>query len=267
MSTTPPESTPLTPFAVRDCALLTLSTGVAAENLKEFHEGLQRVPESSVYHHFWGRLLRPQFDEPEYSNDFASWAYRHLREKALAERLSMVDPTEFDTLEALRQELLEVVEQALDENPMVPWLRAEQPFAFLRSQIIVLDSGQRFATPREMAEGVARLPLGSVYYHFIDARRRTENRQDDLSVWVDSWGPDHTPLCDALRSLDPYFSSLKEIRRMLACTFARFFDLPGESTDLEGMREPDRAGEPPGAPAPEGAHSGVVLGPRRARHA
>ncbi|MCZ7664757.1 MAG: DUF5752 family protein [Thermoleophilia bacterium] len=134
-------------FAVRDCTLLTLSTAVSAENAKEFHGALQLIPESSIYHHFWGRLMRTQFDEPEYSNDFAAWTYHHLRDKALAERLSAVDPAEFDSLGTLRQELIEIVEQALDENPMLSFIRAEQPLHFVQSEIIVLDSGIVYTTP------------------------------------------------------------------------------------------------------------------------
>ncbi|MEJ2700769.1 MAG: DUF5752 family protein, partial [Desulfuromonadales bacterium] len=70
-----------TPFAIRDCALITLASGVQAQTLKEFREGLKKVPAGSISHHFWGRLLRPQFDEPEYNNDFASWASRGLHDR------------------------------------------------------------------------------------------------------------------------------------------------------------------------------------------
>ncbi len=133
-----------TPFAVRDCALITLATGQRAGSLKEFREAVQQMPAGSLYHHFWGRLLRPQFDEPEYNNDFASWAWRGLHDRPLAERLSMVIPTDFDDLEGVRQEVLEIVDQRLGESEISLWSAADQRFYFLQGQIVVFDTGPAF---------------------------------------------------------------------------------------------------------------------------
>ena len=52
------------PFSVKDCALVTIATGKKAQNLKEMREHLLNIHLGSVYHHFWGGLLRPRFDEP-----------------------------------------------------------------------------------------------------------------------------------------------------------------------------------------------------------
>lgn len=213
-----------TPFEVRDCALITLATGLQAQNLKEFLTLLQKVPDESIEHHFWGRLLQPSFDEPEYNNDFASWAYRGLHDKPLAERLSMVIPTNFDCLEDLRQELVEVVELRLDETELVPWAKADQQFYFLRSQTVVFDSGLRFAEPRELVPYLSSLSTGSIYYHFIDARNRTPQRSDDFSAWLDGFGGRYRELRNDLISVDPYFSSLKEIRRIVTELFEQYFE-------------------------------------------
>lgn len=208
-----------TPFALRDCALITLATGVRAQNLKEFCAAVQQVPSGSVYHHFWGRLLRPQFDEPEYGNDFASWAHRGLHDLPLAERLSMIVPTDFDDLEGLRQEVVEVVEERLDESELVPWAKGDQQFHFLRSQLVLFDTGLRFDTPAAVASALPALSTGSVYYHFIDARRRTAARCDDFSAWLEGFGAPFAGLRERLLGIDPYFSSLKEIRAIVADLF------------------------------------------------
>jgi hypothetical protein len=207
------------PFILKDCALITLATGIKAQTLKEFREALQRIPAGSIYHHFWGRLLRPQFDEPEYNNDFSSWAHRGLHDKLLAERLSMIIPTDFDDLEGLRQEILEAVEQRLDESELVFWASADEQFHFLHGQIVIFDSGQRLATPADLLAVLPRLSTGSIFYHFIDARRRTANRCDDFSAWVRAFGSPFDELGERLCSIDPYFSSLKEIRHLLTGTF------------------------------------------------
>jgi hypothetical protein len=213
-----------TPFAVRDCALISLATGLKAQNLREFHDIVQRIPLDSIEHHLWGRLLQPRFDEPEYNNDFASWAYHGLHDKTLAERLSMVLPTDFADQEALRQELIEVLEERLDQCEMVPWAKKDHQFHFLRSQIVVFDSGLRFSRPVDLVPYLAHLSTGSIYYHFIDARNRTAERCDDFSAWLAGCGPEYHPLRERLCGVDPYFSSLQNLRQIVTDLFQTFFE-------------------------------------------
>ncbi len=212
------------PFAVKDCALITIATGIKVQNLKEFGAALKDVPLNSIYHHCWGRLLRAMFDEPEYNNDFASWASRGLHDKPLAEQLSMVIPTDYKDLEGLRREMVDVVEQRLDESEYVPWSQSDQQFHFLKSQIVVFDTGIRFEHPAELLPEIIKLSTGSIYYHFIDARNRTEERFDDFSSWLSGFGDEFDELARSLCSVDPYFSSLKEIRLIVSNIFQKFFD-------------------------------------------
>jgi hypothetical protein len=215
-----------TPFAVKDCALITIASGIKAQNLREFCSALQQISLGSIYHHFWGRLLRPLFDEPEYNNDFASWAHRALHDKPLAERLSMVIPTDFDNLEDLRQEMVEVVEEHLDESEFVPWAKADQQFHFLQSSTVIFDTGSRFDHPSEIVAELPNLSTGSIFYHFIDARSRTPERHDDFTAWLSGYENEngYNELCKMLCSVDPYFSSLKEIRLIVSNIFKKFFD-------------------------------------------
>ena len=215
-------------FHVRDCALVRMSTGHRAQTLREFKECIENVPSGSIYHHFWGRFLQPQFDEPEYNNDFAAWAYHGLHEEALAEKLSVVDPTEFDDIEDLRQELIERIEDYLFEYEYVPWARADDQFYFVKSQLVVLDTGISIEAPEELTEAVSKMSLGSIFYHFIDARRRTPERTNDFSAWLIGLGEEFEPLAAAMDQLDPYFSSLKALRAMIHAECVSFFK--GEAT-------------------------------------
>ncbi len=211
-------------FRVRDCALVALATGLSAQNLREFRDGLQRVHEGSIYHHFWGRFLQSQFDEPEYNNDFASWIYHGLHEKALAERLSVIDPTEYDDIGSLREDILERVEERLDETEFVAWAKVDEQFQFVRSQIVVLDTGKIIERPESLAKAVSEMSLGSIFYHFIDARRRTPEKIDDFSAWLSDWGEKYVSLREAIMAIDPFFSSLKELRRIIAGTASLYMD-------------------------------------------
>jgi hypothetical protein len=206
---------------VRDCALVVLSTGISAADLREFREALLRVEESSIYHHLWGRLLQPQFDEPEYNNDFAAWAFHSLNDRKLAEQLSAVDPSEFVELSELRNALVDIVELRMDERDAVSWNQAQEAFYFTSAQAVVFDAKVSAATPRELAALVPQFSNGSVFYHFIEARRRPPFGTDDLSNWLENFGPEFAALGQELRSLDPYFSSLQQTKHLLTSLFAR----------------------------------------------
>lgn len=233
-------------FVVKDCALTTIGLGVRAQNLKEFREALVSVPSQSLYHHFWERLLRPHFSEPEYNNDFGSWVYHALHDKALAERLAIIDPSEFHDLEALRNELIEVVDQRLDETETVLWARQDQQFHFLKSSMVIFDTCIRLADPFELVPLVPRLSTGSVFYHFIDARRRTDEGIDDFSAWLRGCGPEYEPLVRTIAGFDPYFSSLERIRDQLSDICTRYLGGGRPGASGNGARRRRAAAQPAG---------------------
>jgi hypothetical protein len=211
------------PFFVKDCSLLTIATGKKAQNLKEMRDHLLNIHIGSIYHHFWGGLLRSGFDEPEYNNDFAGWVHDALQDHILAERLSVVNPAAFADLESLREALLEVIEQRLDEIGTLPWAEPDMQFHFVRSQIIVFDTREQIERPEHLVEALPNLSVGSVFYHFIDARRRSPEMMDDFRSWLRSYGDGYEDLCARLASVDPYFGSLLELRTQLTNLFANYF--------------------------------------------
>jgi hypothetical protein len=207
------------PFAVQDCALGAIATGRRAQNLRELRDNLLTIHPDSIYYHFWGGLLRPRFDDPEYHNDFAIWTRYALQDAVIAERLGIIDPNDFVDLEALRQELIEVVEERLDELESVPWSKPDKQFYFVRSQIVVFDTHRRISNPEELAHAIPSMSLGSIFLHFIDARRRTPGRIDDFRAWLGTCFEGYNDLCVTLAKLDPFFSSLRELREQLTKVF------------------------------------------------
>ncbi len=203
-----------------DCALVTLATGRRALNLRELAEHLRVVDLDSIYYHFWGTLLRPGFDHPEFNNDFAAWARHALHDYVLAERLAVVDPAEYEDLEDLRRDLLDIIEERLDEREFVPWARSGQQFNFLTAVLVVFDTHVRLDDPAALPSAVAEMSLGSIFYHFIDARRRDPKGLDDFRAWLCGADGRYRDLCSALAALDPYFSTLSQTRRRLAALLA-----------------------------------------------
>jgi len=211
------------PFIAKDCALVGIATGMRAQNLRELRDHLSRIHSGSIDYHFWGALLRPRFDDPEYNNDFAVWCHYALHDDPLAERLAVIDPTDFEDLEALRQELIEVIEERLEEIERIPWSDRDRQFTFLRSQIVVFDTGIQIARPEDLVEVIPRLPVGSIFYHFIDARRREPIRIDDFRVWLEGFAGTYANLQDRLAAVDPFFVTLTDLRQQLATVFEDYF--------------------------------------------
>lgn len=214
------------PFFIKDCALVALATGRRARMLQEFRNEITQIDESSIYHHYWGGLLQARFEEREFNNDFAAWIRHGIHDAMLAERLAALDPTDFADLELLRHEIIELIDMRLDECESLLWMRATQQFEFIRSQIIVFDTERCLQQPAELASAIEQFSTSSIFYHFIDARRRTQHRCDDFSDWLAGFGTQFNGLRKHIAGIDPYFGSLAELRIQLAQLFQTYFQEP-----------------------------------------
>lgn len=213
-------------FEIKDCALLVRMSGLPpAINLRELRERVAIAGESVLYHHYCETLLRHSFDDPFYRNDFAVWASLRLRDQTLAERLGIIDPYAFESIEALRAVTLDIIDDRLSEVTTVPWAAAGQEFFFIEALTVVFDTGERIAHPRELASAVRRMTGGSLYYHFLEARRREPRRVDDFTAWLGEEGQEFDGYRGALGSIDFYFRNLPQLRDSLADALARLGDL------------------------------------------
>lgn len=202
-------------FVVKNCSLASIATGDKANSLIELRDKLFSVEEGCIYFHFWGGRMKPQHVHSQYHNDFASWVFHRLHDATLAEKLSIIDPTNFDSLEDLRHDLIETIEQRLDEEEFVRWTKREDAFYFVQSLIVVFDSTIVIPHPDELVNILPQLPPSSIFYHFIEARRRTSDKTDDFSTWLALYGDTYKELIDAFQSIDPYFLSLTQLREEL----------------------------------------------------
>lgn len=215
--------TPIPPFVLKDCELIAIATHKRANTLKEFRDHIDNLSPDSLYYHFWAHLLLPHFDELEYINDFASWVHHSLHDAKLGEQLAVLDPTSFNDLEELRYHLLEHIDNRLEESEYLQWFHASQRFEFIRSQIVVFDTHVKVREPHEMSALIPRMSASSVFYHFIDARRRTQDKIDDFRHWLAFFGESYQPLIDRLTGIDPYFNTLVDLRQLVAATFQNYF--------------------------------------------
>lgn len=202
-----------TPFHVRSCALIVRMEGLpSAINLRELRDRVERCSPSCLYHHFVERLIRPTFDDPEFTNDFAAWAYRALGDTVLAERLGVLDPFSADSIEVLRSRVSEILEERLAEADHVPSVDPGKAFYFTCASMAVFDTGMRINEPSEILGALQRMTRASIYFHFVEGRFRRKEEGDDFSAWLRSNGGLGERLAASFSGVDVAFFSLRSLR-------------------------------------------------------
>lgn len=203
-------------FIVRDCTLLTRMSGVKeAANLRELRDRVAACGENVLYHHFCETLLRPSFDYPDYHNDFAVWVKLYLDDRVLGERLGILDPYSIGSLEDLRERMLDIIDERLSELPINPAVSKGNEFYFLEATTVVFETGDIIEEPLSLPGKIATMTNGSIFYHFIEARRRTSGCTDDFSEWLSLFGDAGACYTKTLCSVDFSFLTLAEMRRLL----------------------------------------------------
>ncbi len=212
----------MTQFKVKDCALLIRMSGQPpAINLRELRERIAACSENALFHHFCEPLLRPAFDHPDYRNDFAVWVKWYLSDRVLAERLGILDPFSMNSLEELRAVTLDIIDERLSEVVAIPSAVPGDEFFFLEATTVVFDTGERIASPRELATVIKGMTNGSIYYHFLDARRRPPIGKDDFSVWLMEDAKKNAKYIRALESIDFYFFTLSHLKEELIAALGK----------------------------------------------
>jgi hypothetical protein len=204
------------PFAVKDCALITRMAGVdTAVNLRELRERVKVCPEACLFHHFMETLVRPSFDDPEFRNDFAVWSARYLRDRILAEKLGILNPYKFDNLQALRDTVIDIIDDRLSELPFVPTVPKGDDFIFMQAATVVFDAGVTLESPYELLQVLPKMSYSSIYYHFVEARRRTADKVDDFTAWCYGMDDECKNLIEVFRGIDFYYMTLPELKKTL----------------------------------------------------
>ena len=204
------------PFRFIGCVELRQSLDQRATDERELLDRLEDVPAGSVFYHTHGYFLRHRPITTAYGNDFAAWAAVHVRDQVLAERLAVINPFEFGSLEALREELLSVVHDHLVRLAVVPRVEFGEVFHFQQSHIVEVPLGPAASTLAEFRQGLAEVDASALYYHMVEARARLGRRSGDVAEWLrNSLGM--TTLAERIERIDAYMTSLERVRaRVLA---------------------------------------------------
>jgi hypothetical protein len=202
------------PFRFIGCTEVQEILGQEAEDEKRLVDLLEEVPLDSIYFHTHSNFLRHSHLERAYPNDFAQWVAMEVRDRLLAERLAVIDPFDFKGLEALREELISVIDDHLSRAAIVPRVIFGEPFYFNQSRILQVPTDLEVGTLLEFRQALSVVDVSAIYFHMFEARHRLEHEKSDFSAWIqESLGlPD---LAGRLRAINPYLGSLERLRSAL----------------------------------------------------
>ena len=201
-------------FVFFGCVELRQALDRQAVDERELMDRLEEVPAGSIFYHTHGYFLRHRPLTTAYGNDFARWTAVEVRDQALAERLAVVDPFEFEQLEELREELITIVHDHLRRLGTVPRADAGRAFHFQQSHIVQVELGPRVTTLAEFRDGLATVDASAIYFHMVEARARLGRRAGDFAQWLrGSLG--HEALANQVERIDSYMTSLERVRARL----------------------------------------------------
>lgn len=202
------------PFYFNSAAHIMRVTGERAENLGGLLDGLRSCPDEAIFQHTFQTLQEHHFIREGFSNDFAHWAFSSCNEVALAEQLAVVDIREATSLGALRQKLVDIVEQYLKAHPRARERAGLEPFYFCAADTVVVPTPLSAGNLDEFVESLKKASIHCVHYHFIEARLRLKLNSNDFSVWLAEDVGMHS-LADRVNRIDIYTSTLHDIRRKI----------------------------------------------------
>lgn len=203
-----------TPFHFLGCWELREMLGRRVYDERELLEHLEEVPLDSIYYHTHSVFLRARILPGGYPNDFATWAAIQVRDRVLGEKLGIIDPQEVPDLEALRTELVSLIDDHLSHLGSVPRVIFGEPFYFMQSRILEIPTGRKVRTLAEFREALAEVDIAAVYVHVVEARGRKGRRRNDFAAWIDEQ-LGLTDLAAAVARLNPSTSGLEDVRRRL----------------------------------------------------
>jgi len=178
----------------------------------ELLEAIRTCPESSIFQHTFQTLAEHHFISGGFSNDFSHWAFASCNEVELAERLAAIDVREFTSIAALRERLIHIIETYLQKNPRAATRAAMEPFYLMASDLVVIPTPYLARNLEEFAEGLRKVSIHAIYYHFIDARLRLKLNTNDFSVWLEK-ELDLSQAAEKVNRIDIYTSTLEGVRR------------------------------------------------------
>jgi Family of unknown function (DUF5752) len=202
------------PFLFTACWELREILGRSARDEQQLLEAIEEIPPDSLSFHTHSFFLRHKYIAGPYPNDFATWAAIQVRDRVLGEKLGILDPYDFESLEALRSEIVNIIDEHLSQLQIIPRAIYGEPFHFMQSRIIEVPTGLKARSLREFREIMATVDASAVYYHNFEAILRLGRRMGDFALWIEEQ-LDLPDLAQKISRIDFYMISLETVRQQI----------------------------------------------------
>ncbi len=199
------------PFVFVGCWELREMLGRSARDERQLLEAIEEIPLDSIYYHTHSFLLRHKYIAGPYPNDFATWAAIQVRDRVLGEKLGILSPYDFQSLESLRAEIVTIISDHLSRLQIIPRVIYEEPFHFMQSRIISAPTGLQVHTLAEFREVLATVDDSVIYYHTFEAILRLGKPEGDFALWMEEQ-LGLPELGKGISNIDPYRISLESAR-------------------------------------------------------
>jgi hypothetical protein len=202
------------PFRFTGCWELKEMVGRTARDEQQLLEAIEEIPLDSLSFHTHSFFLRHKYIAGPYPNDFATWAAIQVRDRVLGEKLGILDPYDFESLEALRSEIVNIIDEHLSQLQIVPRVVYGEPFHFMQSRIIEVPTGLEARSLAEFRETLAAVDASAVYYHNFEAILRLGRRMGDFAFWIEEQ-LGLPELAQKISRIDFYMISLESVRHQI----------------------------------------------------
>jgi hypothetical protein len=202
------------PFFFTGCWELREMVGRSARDEQQLLEAIEEIPLDSLSYHTHSFFLRHKYIAGPYPNDFATWAAIQVRDRVLGEKLGILDPYDFENLEALRTEIVNIIDEHLSQLQIIPRVIYGEPFHFMQSRIIEVPTGLEARTLTEFRNILVTVDASVVYYHSFEAILRLGRRMGDFALWIEEQ-LELPELAKKISKIDFYMTSLESIRHRI----------------------------------------------------
>jgi len=201
-------------FDFKGCIEIKELLGKKADDELELLELIEEAPIDSIYYHMHSYFLRHPYITGPYSNDFANWTALQVRDRVLGEKLASVTPEQSKSLEEIRLELIEIIDEHLSTIHAIPFVVYGEPFYFMKSKIIEVQTDIGVSTFQGFREALKIVDASAIYNHIFEARLRVRRGRSDFSIWLEGV-LGKKKLAVKFEMIDSYMYSLEGLRNKL----------------------------------------------------
>jgi len=205
---------PENPFYFYTSSNLVELTGEKADTLEELVALLKQCTGSAIFYHVFQSYRERHFAIEKYHSDFAQWISASVDEEPLAERLGALDVRDFTSVRALREAIIQIVENHLQGHPQCRDRKGKTPFFFCQSVSIILPTKYIARDLRDFYQIFGSIGIRSIHYHLVEARLRLGIHTNDFSHWIRT-SLNKERLARRVEDIDIYLHTLGEIRRII----------------------------------------------------